>query len=306
MDALARQQQLQTNLAGLADRAGFVPKPEAFDKRLEPGFRGGKALFTFFLLNAIPFGGLLYYLREQSSQRAQFSLLALPSSADDVVGEALRIVRTAATCFLVQQPSSEYAGVLRVDPHPPEGTAFAPPTEPLPLVPNMERNVLTDLLESPVVPGLGFIQFAVSANSSFGRQVAAGHRRASLLYTSNSRGAYCTISGQLSVLADPESRRRYWKNAWFMSFPPLPSPAPLGAVVSAAGKPSAPSTDETPQPWLHPDYILVRLAVDEATLHTVVDGPQRWEQRRVVRQQEGKLGSTGGVGNWALAPEASS
>lgn len=34
-------------------------------------------------------------------------------------------------------------GALRVDPHPPEATAYVPPTGPLPIVPQMERNFLT-------------------------------------------------------------------------------------------------------------------------------------------------------------------
>lgn len=263
----------EASLAELSQRAGFLPKPEAFDERLKPGFRGGKALFVFFLCNAAPFGALLYYLREQREERAQLSLISLPVSADEVAVEALRVIRTSAACFLLQDTEingTGYGGALRVDPHSPEGTAYTPPTEPLTLLPQLERNVLTDLFESPAVSGLGFIHFAISKSSPLGDAVAKGRRKAGLLYLSHTRGAYCTVSGQLSVLTDPESKRRYWKGVWAASFvDPLP--------VAAPGQ----SPKEAPPPWLSGDYMLLRLAVDEACLQSIVDSPQRWESRRV-------------------------
>jgi len=281
------------SLAELSERAGYLPRPDTFDERLKPGFRGGKALFVFFLCNAVPFSALLYYLREQREQRAQLSLLALPATGEEVAAEAVRVIRTSAACFLIQDAEAvgrNFGGALRVDPHPPEASAYVPPTEPLPLLPQVERNVVTDLFEAPAVGGLGFIHFAVSKNSVEGAAVAAGRRRAGLLYLSHTRGAYCTVSGQLSVLSDPESKRRYWKTAWVASFAPPEAPA---AAPSAA--PSA--VEEAPPPWLSDDYMLLRLAVDEASLQTVVDGPSRWDARHVRRTSRGTDES-----KWELLP----
>jgi len=269
-----------TSLAELSDRAGFLPRPEVFDERLKPGFRGGRALLIFFLCNAVPFSALLYYLREQRSARSQLSLLALPSSPDDAAAEALRVMRTSAVCFLLQDAEAvgtSFGGALRVDPHPAEIKAYVPPTEPLALIPQLERNVITDLFEAPVIGGLGFVHFAVSRRSAEGAAVAAGRRRAGLLYMSHTRGAYCTVSGQLSVLADPESKRRYWKGNWSAAFPP-PMPSASGPPSAAPGA----VLEEIP-PWMSEDYLLLRLAVDEASVQSVVDGPQRWDTRRVKR-----------------------
>lgn len=263
------------SLAELSEKAGFLPKPEAFDENLKPGFRGGRALFIFFLCNAVPFGALLYYLREQRSQRAQLSLLMLPQTADDVAEEVLRVIRTSSLCFLLEGSDGATSScVLRVDPHPPEATAYIPPTTPLPLVPQLERNEITDLLESPAVSGLGFIHFAVLRSSPIGQAVLHGRRNASLLYMSNVRGAYGTVTGQLSVLTDPESKRRYWKNSWASSFPAAPPPA---------AKPQAGAAPEELPAWLNPNYLTLRLAVSEVTLQAIVDGPQRWDSRRAQR-----------------------
>lgn len=279
------------SLAHLQEQAGFLPRPEAFDERLKPGFRGVKALFVFFLCNAVPLAAVLWYLREQRASRSQLSLGALPAQPEDVAAEVMRVVRTAGVCFLVQEETSPGSGngsVVRVDPHTPEGTAYVPPTEPLPLVPHMERNDLTDIFESPPVNGLGFIHFAVSRNSSIGRALAAGHRRAGLLYMSHTRGAYCSVGGQISVLTDAESRRRYWKNLWSLSFP-VALEATVRPVAPSAAGPSgaAPAAQADPHPaWQNPDYLLVRLAVAEATLRPAVDGPGRWDARRIVRRSD--------------------
>lgn len=287
----------------LSEQAGFLPRPEVFDERLKPGFRGGRALFAFFLCNAIPFCGLLYYLREQRSTRAELSLGVLPSDAEAVVTEALRVIRTSAACFLVQASASPIHGgvhgsggaVLRVDPHSPEGTAFVPATEPLPMVPQLARNDLTDLLESPPVPGLGFVHFAVSRSSPLGQTIAAGHRQACLLYVSATRGAYCTVAGQLSVLTDAESRRRYWKGLWASAFPLAAQQPSVVEPSPSAMKPlqSVQSEQVTPA-WQAEDYLLLRLAVSEATLQASVDGPQRWDCRRVVRAD------SDGASRWAF------
>merc|ERR1712060_553791 len=92
-----------------------------------------------------------------------------------------------------------------------------------------------------------------------------------LTYISNTRGAYCSVSGQLSVLTDQESRRRYWKNVWALSF------------FTRDKEASHETQREAPPGYENSDYLLVRLAVDDVTLHPVVDGPQRWDQRRVHR-----------------------
>lgn len=304
-----------SSLAELSERAGYIPRPEAHDERLKPGFRGATKLFIFFLFNAVPLSALLYYLREQREKRSQMSLLALPSSAEDVAAEALRAIRTSAVCFLLQpepvnaaaaaSPLASAGGsVLRVDPHPPEGTAYVPPTEPLPLVPQLERNVLTDIFESPPTSGLGFIHFAVSRSSVPGAAAVAGDRRASLLYVSHARGAYCTVTGQVSVLSDIETRRRYWKTAWTGSFVGAAdgaTPANIAPAPSAAGK--RPDKDENAPPpsWAHSDYLLIRLAVNEVTLHALVDGPDRWQQRRARRVDEGRGAAVGDAGGkWTL------
>lgn len=279
----------EASLAQLSERAGLLPRPEVFDEKLKPGFRGGKALLIFFLCNAIPFGSLLYYLREQRAQKAQLSLVALPMTADDVAAEVLRVTRTSAFSMLTLNADvgGTETGTVRVDPHPSEATAFVPSTEPLPLIPTMERNVVTDIFEDPPVSGLGFVHFAVSRASSTGAAVLAGNRQGSLLYVSHSRGAYCTVNGQLSILADTDSRRRYWKNLWAASFPPT-EPVEEGK--------------EPPDPWLNSDYLLLRFAVSEAMLHAVVDGPARWEGRK-VRRLEGAAKGDGP--KWGLvAPQA--
>lgn len=268
-------------LGDLAQRSSLLPKPEVFDERLKPGFRGGRALLVFFLCNAIPFTGFLYYLREQRDERAQMSLSVLPLSAGDVITEALRVMRTASTCFF-QQHGDKSGDVLLVDPHLPEASAYAAPTEPLPLLPQLERNALTDILEAPSSPGLGFVHFALSRNSSAGKALLAGDRQAHLMYLSGTRGAYCTVSGQLSVLSDPESRRRYWKTFWSFSFPVFTEPA-KPAVPSTTGQ--TPEPVEAPPAWSAKDYMLVRLAVTEVSLHAMVDGPQRWQGRRVRRSE---------------------
>eukprot|EP00927_Polykrikos_kofoidii_P035639 TRINITY_DN30189_c0_g1_i1.p1 TRINITY_DN30189_c0_g1~~TRINITY_DN30189_c0_g1_i1.p1 ORF type:complete len:377 (-),score=65.07 TRINITY_DN30189_c0_g1_i1:117-1247(-) len=287
-----------SSLAKLSERSGYLPKPEAYDERLKPGFRGWSKLFIFFLCNAVPLAALLHYLREQRQQRSEMSLLALPMTGGEVVAEALRVVRTCDVCFLLHAGDSATGsgarahatngGALRVDPHPPEGTAYVPPTEPLPLVPQLERNVITDLLESPPTPGLGFVHFALSRDSAPAVAALSGERQANLLYVSHTRGAYCTISGQVSVLEDPESRRRYWKNAWAWCFPNVTASAETKKGLPSAAPPAAPvKSQEPPPPWSSNEYILLRLAVCDVTLRALVDGPQRWDQRHIRRLEGG-------------------
>jgi len=282
-------------LADLTEKGGLMPKPETFDERLKPGFRGGRALFLFFLCNAVPFSAVLYYFREQRTQRTQMSLLTLPAAADDVATEALRVVRTASACFLVQRggsSSGQRSTTVRVDPHAPEGTAYVPPTEPLPLVPQMPRNEITDIFESPSTPGLRYIHFAISRQSVAATPVLAGERQASLLYVSASRAAYCNVAGQLSILSDPEARRRFWRPHWVLSFPPGQGAEPAARQGSHEAEP--------PPPWQHEDYILLRLAINEVSLQATEDGPQRWQERRIC--VSGSLGAAEeeGSAKWVL------
>jgi len=299
----------ETSLEQLSERAGFVPRPDVYDEKIKPGFRGGKALLIFFLCNAMPFTALVYYLREQAETRAQMSIGALPRDADEVATEVLRVIRTSSTCFLLADGDAKgggaAGGVLRIDPHAPEGTAFVPPTEPLPLVPHIERNDLTDLLESPKVPGLGFIHFAVARSSSAGKSILAGHRRASLLYNSTTRGGYCQIQGQISILSDPESRRHYWKGLWSYSFPPPPPPAAVrpGAPSAAPAAAQAAEVPEVAPPWTSEEYLLLRLAVSEASLQASIDGPQRWESRRIARRADAGA-SDGEAAKWQFVASA--
>ncbi|CAK9009850.1 unnamed protein product [Durusdinium trenchii] len=162
-------------LSELSERAGFVPRPPEPEKDPSPGFRGGKALFIFFLCNAIPFSALMYYLREQREKRTELAMLTLPRAPEEVAAEVLRVIRTSAVCFLLQD-SQVASHALRVDPHLPEATAYVPPTGPLPLVPQMERNFLTDLLESPQVLGLGFLHFALQRTSPEAQAILQGRR----------------------------------------------------------------------------------------------------------------------------------
>eukprot|EP00928_Gymnodinium_smaydae_P028276 TRINITY_DN21602_c0_g6_i1.p1 TRINITY_DN21602_c0_g6~~TRINITY_DN21602_c0_g6_i1.p1 ORF type:complete len:434 (+),score=97.91 TRINITY_DN21602_c0_g6_i1:145-1302(+) len=298
-------------LADLADRSAFLPKPEAFDERLRPGFRGGRALLIFFACNAVPFGALLYYLREQREARAQLTLAALPVTAEDVAAEALRTIRTAAVCLALSDAPETAAsarggaaanlGALRVDPFPPERSAYVPPTEPLPLLPQLERNVVTDLLEAPANSGLGFVHFTVSRNSPLGAAALAGDRRASLLYVSHVRGAYCTVNGQLSVLSDAESKRRYWKPSWIAAFPPAAAVEATPRAVGAGAAGASPA--EPAPPWLHEDCLLLRLAVNDVTLRATVDGPQRW-QARSVRRVRGSGDASEAGQEWSLLEAA--
>jgi len=271
-----------TSLGELADRSSFLPKPEVYNEEVKQGRKGLRALFLFFLCNSVPLSAFLYYLREQRSERAQMSLLSLPLSAGDVVAEALRVMRTSSSCFF-QRHGDASGDVVMVDPHQPEGTAYAAPTQPLVMLPEIERNAFTDVLESPSSIGLGFVNFAVSRKSSAGQAVLAGNRQAHLMYLSPTREAYCTVNGQLSVLSDPESRRRYWKSIWAFSFPTEASP-PVAAAVPGQSPPAA---AEAPSPWLAADYLLLRLAVTEVSLHAMGAGPQRWQARQARKLEKG-------------------
>lgn len=255
------------SLSELSERAGFVPRPPEPEKDPKPGFRGGKALLIFFLCNAVPFSAIMYYLREQREKRTEMAMLVLPKAPEEVAAEVLRVIRTAAVCFLLQDSQAATANALRVDPHPPEATAYVPPTGPLPIVPQMERNFLTDMLESPAVVGLGFVHFALSRQSQEAQAIMAGRRKAALLYMSHTRAAYCTITGQLSILPDPDCRRRYWKPSWSWCFS-APPPDPQ---------------EEPREPWQSEDYVLVRFAIDQASLQSVVDTALRWDARHVKR-----------------------
>lgn len=208
----------------------------------------------------------MYYLREQREKRTELAMLTLPRAPEEVAAEVLRVIRTSAVCFLLQD-SQVASHALRVDPHLPEATAYVPPTGPLPLVPQMERNFLTDLLESPQVLGLGFLHFALQRTSPEAQAILQGRRKAALLYVSHTRTAYCTITGQLSILTDPDCRRRYWKPSWSLCF----------------AKQQPEEAEGTVEPWQSQDYVLVRFAIDQASLQSVVDTSLRWDARHIKR-----------------------
>jgi len=266
-----------------------MPRPEEFDERLKPGFRGGRALLIFFMCNAAPFCGLLYYLREQRSERAQLELSALPTTAGEVVAEALRVIKTTPVCYLLP-PGGCAGGMLMVEPRAPEGTAYVAPTGPLPLLPQVERSSLTDILEAPPVAGLGFIHFALSSKCPAAQAVLAGNRQASLLYSSGIRGAYCTISGQLSILSDMDARRHYWKTTWGTSFP---------VVSNARSKGEQQAPEMPPQPWTNKECLVLRLSVTDVNLRALVDGPERWECRRARKSPQTTSASDP---EWMLLP----
>merc|ERR1712118_367120 len=118
--------------------------------------------------------------------------------------------------------------------------------------------------EVPTASGLGYIHFALHRSSAPAARALAGRRRASLLYSSSTRGAYCTVDGLLSVLTDNELRRHYWKSHWASAFP----------CASAVGAQEPDSLEQVP-PWSSGDYVLVRLAVDEVVLRLFKRAPRR-------------------------------
>jgi len=156
----------------------------------------------------------------------------------------------------------------------------------------MPRNEITDIFESPSTPGLRYIHFAISRQSVAATPVLAGERQASLLYVSASRAAYCNVAGQLSILSDPEARRRFWRPLWVLSFPPGQGAEPAARQGSHEAEP--------PPPWQHEDYILLRLAINEVSLQATEDGPQRWQERRIC--VSGSLGAAEeeGSAKWVL------
>ncbi|CAK9009849.1 unnamed protein product, partial [Durusdinium trenchii] len=91
--------------------------------------------------------------------------------------------------------------------------------------------------------------------------------KAALLYVSHTRTAYCTITGQLSILTDPDCRRRYWKPSWSLCF----------------AKQQPEEAEGTVEPWQSQDYVLVRFAIDQASLQSVVDTSLRWDARHIKR-----------------------
>merc|ERR1712224_231252 len=66
--------------------------------------------------------------------------------------------------------------------------------------------------------------------------------------------------------------------------------------ASAAPSASGQAEAEVPPPWSRSDYLLLRLAVADISLHAMVDGPQRWEARRARRSDNGKSDGT----DWLL------
>merc|ERR1712124_121185 len=87
--------------------------------------------------------------------------------------------------------------------------------------PQLEKSTLTDIFtgDRPDGKSLSLIHFALPCTSEHAKVVHQGQRRATLLYTSQSRGAYCMVEGTLAVVHDPELRRHYWRKQWADTLP---------------------------------------------------------------------------------------
>ncbi|CAK9099082.1 Protein ILITYHIA [Durusdinium trenchii] len=72
---------------------------------------------------------------------------------------------------------------------------------------------------------------------------------------------------RLSILTDPDCRRRYWKPSWSLCF----------------AKQQPEEAEGTVEPWQSQDYVLVRFAIDQASLQSVVDTSLRWDARHIKR-----------------------
>merc|ERR1719262_914991 len=116
--------------------------------------------------------------------------MALPLAPEDVASEALYVARTSPLCFCLLG-----SDVVRIDPHSPEPSVMTLPQGELPLVPQLEKSPLTDifLAESPTGCPLSIVHFALPASSAQAASIRSGHRSAKLLYSSQSRGAYCLV-----------------------------------------------------------------------------------------------------------------
>lgn len=246
------------------ERAGFLPQPQPMEPEVQKGFRGGKALFIFFLVNAVPAGYVVYYIRDQRAQREEQMLMALPVAPEDVASEALYVARTSPLCFCLLG-----VDLVRIDPHAPEDAVMTLPQGDLQFVPQLEKSPLTDIFTAEKSTGqpLSVIHFALPRSSAYAESIHSGHRKAKLLYSSQSRGAYCLVEGTLSFIDDPELRRHYWRRQWAAT---LPFAAPADN-----------NRTDSPMPWECADYVLVRMMVSGISLRPLVADPQCWQSRDV-------------------------
>lgn len=255
------------------ERSGFLPQPQPMEPEVQKGFRGGRALFIFFLVNAVPVGYVVYYIRDQRAQREEEMLMNLPVAPEDIAAEALSIVRTSPLCFCLLG-----GDVVRIDPHTPEPSVMTLPQGDLPLMPGLEKSPLTDIFmaERPDGCPLSIVHFALPKSQAHAESIRKGERKASLLYSSLSRGAYCVVEGTLSFIDDPELRRHYWRRQWAAT---LPFAAPMKEEKADNGA----AEELSRQPWECADYALVRLTVSGVSLRQMVADPQCWQSRNVKR-----------------------
>merc|ERR1711904_188040 len=108
--------------------------------------------------------------------------------------------------------------------------------------------------------------------------IRLGQRKATLLYSSLSRGAYCLVEGTLSFVDDPELRRHYWRRQWAATLPFLAPEATKGAAKKEAAKTDKAVEEEaSPAAWECADYALMRLTVTGVSLRPMVADPQCWQ-----------------------------
>lgn len=264
------------------ERAGFLPQPQPMEPEVQKGFRGGKALFIFFLVNAVPVGYMVYYIRDQRAQREEEMLMNLPIAPQEVAAEALFIARTSPLCFCLLG-----GDVVRIDPHTPEPSVMTLPQGDLPLVPGFEKSPLTDVFtaERPEGCPLSIVHFALPKSQAHAESIRKGQRKATLLYSSPSRGAYCLVEGSLSFVDDPELRRHYWRRQWAATLPFLAPQATKGAAKKEVTKTDKAVEAEASRPaWECADYALMRFTVSGVSLRPMVANPQCWQSRNVKLQ----------------------
>lgn len=146
------------------------------------------------------------------------------------------ILTSGAEAFLILHGSSIAPGlsVQRVESLPPEEAPLRRNHEVAAAVPDLEKSELlsqflyTEDHRPPQKGGmkqqgdfsserypLRAVHFAVPRASEAGTSfVEQGLRRHSLFYHSQLRNAYCTLTGTVAVVEDPELRRRYWTDRW--------------------------------------------------------------------------------------------
>eukprot|EP01068_Selenidium_serpulae_P005593 Selendium_serpulae@DN4096_c0_g1_i3.p2 len=124
------------------------------------------------------------------------------------------------------------------------------------------------------------IHFAISADAHIGPQTRRGAgsgggrgalrtRKMTLMYHSPAKGAYLTVHGLASVVEDGEARRHYWLDRWGASLPDSDSP----------------------------EYLLMRLRVEELELHVIGLGEFHWSP---IAMQKRPASHASGQSEWNL------